>query len=119
MRLRRVEPSDPGYSRRRRGRGFSYYDQDGNQITDPATVARLRALAMPPAWRDVWICALPLNSATRRRAASSGRSPCGTRQGLTHLERDGARRGRTRRECDRWCAHLAARPRPGDQYRAG
>lgn len=59
MRLRRVEPSDPGYTRRRRGRGFSYHDEDGAVITDPATVARIRALAVPPAWRDVWICALP------------------------------------------------------------
>ena len=59
VRLQRVEPSSPGYSRRRRGRGFSYHDQDGVAITDPATVARIRALAVPPAWRDVWICALP------------------------------------------------------------
>jgi DNA topoisomerase-1 len=59
VRLRRVEPSDPGYTRRRRGRGFSYHDEDGAVITDPATVARIRALAVPPAWRDVWICALP------------------------------------------------------------
>jgi DNA topoisomerase I len=59
MRLRRVEPHGPGYSRRRRGRGFSYHDEHGAPITDPATVARIRALAVPPAWRDVWICALP------------------------------------------------------------
>jgi DNA topoisomerase-1 len=59
VRLRRVEPSDPGYSRRRRGRGFSYHDEDGAAITDPATLTRIRALAVPPAWRDVWICALP------------------------------------------------------------
>jgi DNA topoisomerase-1 len=59
MQLQRVEPSGPGYSRRRRGRGFSYYDEDGARITDPATVARIRALVVPPAWRDVWICALP------------------------------------------------------------
>jgi DNA topoisomerase IB len=59
VRLQRVEPHGRGYSRRRRGRGFSYHDEDGAQITDPATVARIRALAVPPAWRDVWICALP------------------------------------------------------------
>ncbi|MGH3515645.1 MAG: hypothetical protein ACRDRB_25770, partial [Pseudonocardiaceae bacterium] len=58
VRLRRVELSDPGYSRRRRGRGFSYHDEDGAALTDPGTVARIRALAVPPAWRDVWICAL-------------------------------------------------------------
>lgn len=59
MRLQRVEPHGRGYSRRRRGRGFSYHDENGVQVTDPATVARIRALAVPPAWRDVWICALP------------------------------------------------------------
>ena len=59
MRLQRVDPGGPGYSRRRRGRGFSYHDQHGVPITDPAIVARIRALAVPPAWRDVWICPLP------------------------------------------------------------
>jgi DNA topoisomerase-1 len=59
VRLRRIEPGGSGYSRRRRGRGFSYHDEDGLQITDPATLRRIRALAIPPAWRDVWICSLP------------------------------------------------------------
>lgn len=59
MRLRRVTPEVGGYSRRRRGRGFSYYGQDGAPVTDPATLERIRALAVPPAWREVWICALP------------------------------------------------------------
>ncbi|MFI9489639.1 DNA topoisomerase IB [Promicromonospora sp. NPDC052451] len=45
--------------RRRRGRGFSYTDHRGARITDAATLARLRALAVPPAWTDVWICADP------------------------------------------------------------
>ncbi len=58
MRLRRVEPMVGGYSRRRRGRGFSYHDEHGAPITDPATLQRIRALAVPPAWRAVWICAL-------------------------------------------------------------
>jgi DNA topoisomerase I len=57
--IQRVEPNGPGYSRRRRGRGFSYYDENGAPITDPETLQRIRALAVPPAWRDVWICALP------------------------------------------------------------
>ena len=59
MQLRRVTPDGPGYTRRRRGRGFSYYGENGARITDRATVERIRALAVPPAWRDVWICALP------------------------------------------------------------
>lgn len=53
--LRRVDPSGPGISRRGRGRGFEYFDPSGAKITDPAELDRLRALAVPPAWRDVWI----------------------------------------------------------------
>lgn len=55
MRLRRVDPARPGLSRRRRGRGFSYHAADGSPA-DPATVERVRALVIPPAWTDVWIC---------------------------------------------------------------
>jgi DNA topoisomerase-1 len=45
--------------RRRRGRGFSYTDPSGRPVTDPAVLARIRALAIPPAWKDVWICPWP------------------------------------------------------------
>jgi DNA topoisomerase-1 len=55
-RLRRADPRGPGISRRRRGRGFEYRDARGNPIQDKQTLARIRALAIPPAWRDVWIC---------------------------------------------------------------
>ncbi|MBE1876224.1 DNA topoisomerase IB [Myceligenerans pegani] len=51
--------ADRGIRRRRRGRGFSYVDHQGARITEPATLARIRALAVPPAWTDVWICADP------------------------------------------------------------
>jgi DNA topoisomerase I len=53
--LVRVDPADPGLTRRRRGRGFSYLDQDGAEIGDPGEIARLKALVIPPAWKDVWI----------------------------------------------------------------
>lgn len=46
----------PGLRRVRRGRGFAYLDADGAPVRDPATLARIRALALPPAWTDVWIC---------------------------------------------------------------
>lgn len=55
-RLRRSDCSGPGFSRRRAGRGFVYLDQGGKRITDQATLDRARALAIPPAWREVWIC---------------------------------------------------------------
>jgi DNA topoisomerase IB len=53
--LVRSDPSGPGLTRRRRGRGFGYLDDEGRPITDPEVVARLKALVIPPAWRDVWI----------------------------------------------------------------
>jgi DNA topoisomerase-1 len=46
----------PGFTRRRRGKGFSYHDQRGRTINDPDVVARIRAIVIPPAWTDVWIC---------------------------------------------------------------
>jgi DNA topoisomerase I len=58
-RLRRVDCSAPGISRRRRGRGFEYVDAAGRRVEDAATLERIRVLAIPPAWRDVWICTDP------------------------------------------------------------
>ena len=48
----------PGWRRRRAGRGFAYYDTDGTLIKDER-LDRLRSLAIPPAWQDVWICPWP------------------------------------------------------------
>ncbi|HEX2300956.1 MAG TPA: DNA topoisomerase IB, partial [Pseudonocardiaceae bacterium] len=59
MRLRRVDPSGPGFTRQRRGRGWSYADEHGKRITDPEVLSRIRSLAIPPAWREVWICPRP------------------------------------------------------------
>jgi DNA topoisomerase IB len=56
-RLRRVDCANPAISRRRRGRGFEYLDESGERIEDPDVLERIRALAIPPAWEDVWICA--------------------------------------------------------------
>ncbi|WP_347057148.1 DNA topoisomerase IB [Blastococcus sp. HT6-30] len=58
MRLRRSDVHGPGYRRRRAGRGFAYYDTDGGLIKDDR-LERIRALAVPPAWKDVWICPWP------------------------------------------------------------
>ncbi|SET24519.1 DNA topoisomerase IB [Nonomuraea wenchangensis] len=57
--LRPSDHSEPGIVRRRRGRGFSYADPDGSPVRDPETLARIKALAIPPAWTDVWICTDP------------------------------------------------------------
>ena len=58
-RVRRVEVAGPGFGRRRAGRGFCYLDCDGERITDPEVIARIKALAIPPAWQEVWICPDP------------------------------------------------------------
>lgn len=58
-RLRHVGDEDPGLARRRRGRGFSYHDPDGARVAEAETLARIRALAIPPAWTEVWICPDP------------------------------------------------------------
>jgi DNA topoisomerase I len=49
----------PGFTRRRAGKGFCYRGLDGKTITDPTTLKRIRALAIPPAWTSVWICPDP------------------------------------------------------------
>ncbi len=57
--LRYVTDATPGIRRRRSGRGFSYSGADGTLVKDRETLKRIRALAVPPAWTDVWICANP------------------------------------------------------------
>jgi DNA topoisomerase-1 len=54
--LRYVCDQDPGYSRSRNGNGFVYADPRGRRLRAAAKVARIEALAIPPAWQDVWIC---------------------------------------------------------------
>lgn len=59
-RLRRSDPSAPGYIRRRRGRGFEYVDErTGARIEDPEALQRIKSLVIPPAWKDVWISPHP------------------------------------------------------------
>jgi DNA topoisomerase I len=54
-RLRRSNPDGPGLRRVRAGQGFSYRDGGGVVVRDEATLTRIRSLAIPPAWTDVWI----------------------------------------------------------------
>ena len=54
--LRYVSDERPGITRRRSGTGFAYRKADGSAVRDAATLERIRALAVPPAYRDVWIC---------------------------------------------------------------
>ncbi len=60
VRLRRVRIDSPGWTRRRAGSGFSYLDVDRvTRIDDPVHLDRIVALAIPPAWQDVWISPWP------------------------------------------------------------
>jgi DNA topoisomerase I len=54
-----VSDEDRGWRRERAGDGFDYYKANGEQITDEAVLDRVRRLAIPPAWTDVWICPKP------------------------------------------------------------
>ncbi len=54
-----VSDSEPGITRRRAGKGFSYRDPEGRTVKDRETLDRIRSLAIPPAYTDVWICADP------------------------------------------------------------
>jgi len=57
--LRHVSDEQPGVRRKQSRRGFTYVASDGHTVTDPHTLRRIRRLAIPPAWSDVWICPHP------------------------------------------------------------
>ena len=57
--LRYVSDRGPGFRRRRAGRGFTYLDVGGAPIRERRVLRRIKALVIPPAWSDVWICPLP------------------------------------------------------------
>jgi DNA topoisomerase-1 len=54
--LRHVSDAGPGLTRKRAADGFRYLNAEGRAVRDRATLARIRALAIPPAWENVWIC---------------------------------------------------------------
>jgi DNA topoisomerase I len=105
--LRHSSDDRPGISRRRAGRGFSYRDPDGRIIRDAATLDRIRAIAIPPAWTDVWICPWP-----NGHLQATGRDARGRKQYRYHA------RFRARREgakFERLIAFARALPAIRDQ----
>lgn len=74
-----VDPDAPGIRRRRRGPGFSYHDSEGELIRDGEVRHRIAELAIPPAWRQVWICPDPDG-----HLQAVGRDAAGRRQYLYH-----------------------------------
>jgi DNA topoisomerase-1 len=91
-----VEPTGPGFSRRRAGGGFRYLDRFGQLVRDPQTLRRLRSLVIPPAWREVWIC-----ESADGHIQAVGRDEKGRRQYVYHP------RFRERRDTDKF-EHLIA-----------
>jgi DNA topoisomerase I len=101
-RLRRSDCSAPGIRRRRRGRGFSYTHANGSSVADAKTLERIRELAIPPAWSDVWICPWP-----NGHIQAVGTDAAGRRQYRYH---DQWRRERDREKFDRTVDFAAMLP---------
>ena len=55
-RLRHSSNGEPGYTRRKQGRYWAYFDEDGKRVTDRETIDRLNSIALPPAYTDAWFC---------------------------------------------------------------
>lgn len=79
--LRYADPRTPGISRRRAGGRFVYLDPSGRRITDREEIARIERLAIPPAYRDVWICPDP-----RGHLQATGRDARGRLQYRYHRD---------------------------------
>lgn len=77
--LRYVSDREPGIRRRQRGKHFSYVQPDGTPVRDAATIARIKSLVIPPAYRDVWICSRP-----NGHLQASGRDARGRKQYRYH-----------------------------------
>jgi len=101
--LRYVNDGDAGLTRRRHGRGFSYFDTDGRPLGDRAAIRRIKALAIPPAWTDVWICPSP-----RGHIQATGRDARGRKQYRYHEQ---WRAVRDQAKYDRTIAFAEALPR--------
>ena len=54
-----VSSDDPGYTRKGRGKGFTYFDEHGKKISSKEELDRIKKLRIPPAWKNVWICPRP------------------------------------------------------------
>ena len=68
-----MDCSGPGITRRRRGKGFEYIDDEGNRITEPSVMERIRELVIPPAWEDVWVCPYPMGHIQATGSDAAGR----------------------------------------------
>jgi len=109
-RLRRVDCAQPGLRRVKRGRGFVYVDACGNRVTDAQTLQRIADLVIPPAWTDVWICAI-----ANGHIQATGTDAAGRRQYRYH---DDWRRNRDREKHEKMLEFAAALPRARERMLA-
>ncbi len=93
----------PGIRRQRCGKGFVYRDADGRRLSDAGQIDRIKRLAVPPAYTDVWICPLP-----RGHLQATGRDARGRKQYRYHAD---WRSARDETKFDRMLAFGAALPR--------
>jgi len=101
--LRHVTDSGPGLTRKARGKSFAYLGVAGKPVRDAATLARIRSLAIPPAWTEVWICPDPDG-----HLQATGRDARGRKQYRYHPR---WRLVRDESKYDRMMAFAAALPR--------
>ena len=91
--LRYVTDQSPGIARHRRGKSFVYKDAAGKAVKDADTLGRIKALVLPPAWENVWIC-----SSANGHLQATGRDAKGRKQSRYHADfratRDEAKYGR-------------------------
>jgi DNA topoisomerase I len=91
-RLKRVDCSEPGITRRKRGRGFEYlYSNTRKRVTELDVIQRIKELVIPPAWQEVWICPYP-----NGHIQAIGTDAAGRKQYLYHP------RWRTRRDAEKF-----------------
>ena len=80
-RLKRSDCGTPGITRRGRGKGFEYLDEEGRRISDPEVLERIAELTIPPAWKDVWVCPYP-----HGHIQATGVDDAGRKQYLYHQQ---------------------------------
>ena len=102
-RLRRIDCTGPGIRRVRRGRGFSYEEEDGTRVGEPELKERIAELAIPPAWTEVWIC-----PEANGHIQATGFDDAGRKQYLYHQR---WREHRDRHKFDRMLEFAARLPR--------
>jgi DNA topoisomerase-1 len=106
-RLKRSDCTGTGLTRRGRGKGFEYLDEEGRRVSDPEVLERITELRIPPAWQDVWICPYPMG-----HIQATGVDAAGRKQYLYHEK---WRERQDRRKFDAMARFAQALPDMRDQ----